>query len=391
MRDPILIAGGGAAGMAVALSLAKRGRPSIVFERPGSTNDIDRGDIIHLGSSLLLRAWGAWEYLEARSPTYFSQFKIIDGDGRRLLGVDVPSLAGDGRRLTALRHPEIVRGLRDAAQACGLVDLRRGEPVMELCTAGGRVTGVRTARGEYGAPLTVIATGTRSRLRDARFGRATVRDYGTSFYNARVKALPAYEGCGYYVVDRRGVLVLVTLPHDELRIGIQFRTAEAAQRPCRENFAERATRILRPLGQETLSLIDGHAYRLRGVLAERFAAPGAVLLGDAAHTVHPTGGQGMNLAFQDAEALTRRLVAGWDLESTDRAAAEYARERRAHARRVFRHAHAGGVLAGLSHPVATGLRRAGVRALDRATPVKHLVFRQFINAPSPARPGGDPS
>ena len=43
------------------------------------------------------------------------------------------------------------------------------------------------------------------------------------------------------------------------------------------------------------------------VHAERYAAPGLVLLGDAAHVVHPLAGQGVNLGLRDVMALVPAL------------------------------------------------------------------------------------
>ena len=95
--EPVAIVGGGAAGMAIALALARRGQPSRVFERAGSPNGIDRGDVIHHASLALLRHWRAWDHLKALSPIHFTGFRIIDGDGRLLLGADTRALFGDER------------------------------------------------------------------------------------------------------------------------------------------------------------------------------------------------------------------------------------------------------------------------------------------------------
>ncbi|MEV0679354.1 NAD(P)/FAD-dependent oxidoreductase [Actinosynnema sp. NPDC050436] len=380
-QEPIAVVGGGAAGIATALALAARGLPSRVFERAGSANEIDRGDIVHPGSVPLLHRWGAWDAVTAAGPLDFADFRVVDGDGSPLFTANTRSLLGRDCHLTALRHPDIVTALHAAAAGTGLVDFHGSEPVSELITERGRVTGVRTGGGaEYPAPVTVVATGTRSKLRAQHFGGHRSYDYGTSFFNARITALDAYRGCGYYVLDREGVLVMVALPGDEMRIGIQFDTAVRDDRPSAATFAAHARRILRPLRRYALDFIEGHTYRLEGVLADAWWRPGAVLAGDVAHTVHPTGGQGMNLAFGDAEALASR-VAALDLaagDAVDAACRDYAAHRRARVRAVFRRSHLGGRLATLRRPAAIAARRAVLRTADHLPPLKRAVIRRLV-------------
>lgn len=378
-REPVAIVGGGAGGLAAALALARRGIPARVFEGSANSKEIDRGDIIHAGSQRLLRAWGVWPAIESMTPLPFGNFRILDGDGRLLLDLDGRSLMGTGMTLNALRHAQIVHALRAAALDSPRIEVHDAEPVAELTVAAGRVTGVRTTRGDYPAPLTVLAAGTKSKLRDRHFGRPAEHDYDRSFFNARVRALPSYRDCGYYVLDARGILIMAPLPGGEQRIGLQFVTSDRQDRPSARNFADLAGRVFRPLRAESLSLVDGQVYRLRSLLAERWAVPGAVLLGDTAHTVHPTGGQGMNLAFGDAEALAQAIRCADSRETQDGAADRYAAARRAQIRRVHRRSHLGGLAAGLTRPAAVAARAQVVRLLDRVPSAKRQVFQRLVD------------
>src|SRR5205085_7959084 len=71
-------------------------------------------------------------------------------------------------------------------------------------------------------------------------------------------------------------------------------------------------------------------FPLRIIRVERSVAPGAALIGDAAHAVHPLAGQGVNLGFQDAKVLADELAARSPLERAGdaRVLRRYARARR---------------------------------------------------------------
>src|SRR5205814_2989210 len=76
---------------------------------------------------------------------------------------------------------------------------------------------------------------------------------------------------------------------------------------------------------------DAHVYRLARHVADRFWAPGAALVGDAAHATHPAGATGMSLAITGAARLADRLaphLAEAPDTELDRALADYDAERR---------------------------------------------------------------
>ena len=113
--------------------------------------------------------------------------------------------------------------------------------------------------------------------------------------------------------------------------------------------------------------------------ARRFVAPRIALVGDAAHGIHPIHAQGFNLAVRDvatlAEVLVEALRAGRDLGYRE-GLMRYDRLRRTDVRIVA------GMTDGLNSlfsndlAAAKVLRRLGLGALDRMSPLKDLVMRR---------------
>jgi 2-polyprenyl-6-methoxyphenol hydroxylase-like FAD-dependent oxidoreductase len=77
------------------------------------------GGLATVAAQRLLEQWGAWEFVEELNPWLFTRFQILNGDGRQLLHLDIATQLGTQYRTYALRHRDIVRALRHAAESSG--------------------------------------------------------------------------------------------------------------------------------------------------------------------------------------------------------------------------------------------------------------------------------
>lgn len=133
------------------------------------------------------------------------------------------------------------------------------------------------------------------------------------------------------------------------------------------------------LGTMTLAS-ERASWSLQMAQADRWCGPGWVLAGDAAHTVHPLAGQGLNLGLADVKALADVLREReyWRSVSDMKLLRRYERSRKA------------GVLAmraatdGLQQLFArsaqpwTLLRNWGMKGFEQSGPLKHWVARQAM-------------
>ncbi len=109
--------------------------------------------------------------------------------------------------------------------------------------------------------------------------------------------------------------------------------------------------------------------------AKRYGVPGAVLIGDALHPVSPAGGQGANMAINDAVALARLIIAG-----TPNLAQRYEAARRAQNDRGLRPTRlAAKVFAGVRYPALSALLGFVLPRLIKLPGVVPTILRTLAN------------
>ena len=117
--------------------------------------------------------------------------------------------------------------------------------------------------------------------------------------------------------------------------------------------------------------------------ADFLAAPRVLLLGDAARVVHPLAGLGVNLGFEDVQALADVFAAGGDVGAADWR--RFARRRRVRSLTVIQLMDALREVYGHPSPWLGWLRNTGVRWLDGAGAVKRQVIREAMGLGPVAR------
>ncbi|MDX1562905.1 MAG: FAD-dependent monooxygenase, partial [Gammaproteobacteria bacterium] len=124
------------------------------------------------------------------------------------------------------------------------------------------------------------------------------------------------------------------------------------------------------------------AFKLRLLHARRYVAAGIALVGDAAHTVHPLAGQGMNLGLRDAAKLAQLLVTAvrrGEYPGDESVLRRYERAQKAHNLGMQLAFDGLNRLFDASLPAwAVPLRSFGMAAVDRALPAKRLLMRRAL-------------
>jgi len=331
VSTPVVVVGAGVAGLSAALAVASLGVDVLVLESRRTNATVDRGDVLQPGIVPVLERIGAREAIDARDPLLFGWFRILDAGGRVQLCANTVERLGHGQFFRSLHHREILAGLEQAARSSGRVEIRIGDHVTGTLLRRGRVVGVRSVSGDHLATLTVVAAGGHAHFGDQIVGQARIQHYGSAFVNARVATDLGDRDAASYVLGPRGATVLVPLPGNEFRVGLQLREVDLRQLSMPGFFEAECASRYRPLADTAVAVLERpRTYRLGRTVRRRWAGQGIVVVGDAAHQVHPVGGQGMNLAIRDASCLAHILsqLSCWDDTGLDDVLQRYAATRR---------------------------------------------------------------
>ncbi|HEY4090261.1 MAG TPA: 2-octaprenyl-6-methoxyphenyl hydroxylase [Luteibacter sp.] len=381
--SPILIVGGGLVGASLAIALDTAGIPALLVEaaapRIGDQPSYDERNLALARATVNgLASIGVWDLAQARATpiTHIHTSRAGDFGSVRMdaatEGVDALGWTLPARELgeALLRRLDACRLLTRMAPA----RVERIEPV-----DGGWLATITGPEGttQVSTPLLVGADGTTSGIR-TQLGIGTQEyDYQQALFvstmtpeqDPRGRAFERFTDGGPVAVlplaERRiGVVLTVAAEQAEVVAGMDD-AAFAALAQAR--FGWRLGRLSRP-GKRV-------PYPIRRVAATSLAGSRAVLVGNAAQTVHPIGAQGFNLGLRDALTLAELVAAGSD-PGDAALLAEYVRRRTADREGTMAMSHGLVRLACLEQPFLGPLRSLAMLVLDRVPPLRQALTRR---------------
>lgn len=262
---------------------------------------------------------------------------------------------------------------------------------------GRRVTGLEEAGGgrsvllEDGrrltAPLVVAADGAQSPLREMAGIAVDARDTGHVAVVTTVRTQLGHGGVARQVFRDSGPLAFLplTIDGDAHYCSIVWSTTPEEAERLTGLDAKTLGQALEVAFEARLGAVEVVDRAVSVPLTQRHAQdyvqPGFALVGDAAHSIHPLAGQGVNLGLMDVAVLAEELVTarrrGIDL-GEPRMLARYARRRRGDNSAMLALMDGFRLLFGTRHPLVTLSRNLGLSGVDRLVPIKRLLMRQAI-------------
>ncbi|CAH0154917.1 2-octaprenylphenol hydroxylase [Pseudomonas sp. Bi70] len=345
MRADLIIVGAGMVGSALALALREQGLECLVLDGgPMTVEPFDasagyepRVSALSMASQRILERLGAWPGVLARRSCPYSEMHVWDGSGTG----NIHFSAGSVHALT-LGHIVENRVVQDAlverlhASGVGLLADARLERMRHsgddwlLTLADGR---------ELRTPLVIAADGANSAVRRLAGCETREWDYLHHAIVTSVRCAEAHQATAWQRFTDEGPLAFLPLGErdgehwcsivwsttPDHATGLMALDDQAFSTALGQAFEHRLGQVLHVDRRLCIPLRQRHA--------KRYVEPGLALIGDAAHTIHPLAGQGVNLGFLDAAVLAEVLAqaaARGERLADERVLSRYERRRMPH-------------------------------------------------------------
>lgn len=310
----ILIAGGGLVGAALAVALRDTGlkitvAEAVPFRTPGQPSYDDRSTALSYGSRRILETMGVWESLSADA----SPIRQVHVSQKRRLGITRLSAEEENQPALGYVVPNrtLGKGLMAALEESANIDLRAPARVAAIDANSGHVSLLQEdEQHDLRARMIVVADGAKSPLREMLGVNARHWNYGQTAIVCNVTPELPHKQVAYERFTPEGPLALLPLDRERMALVLvedNAIAADVAELDDEQFLARLAMRFGKRLGSFA-SVGKRSAYPLSLVTAAEQVKSRAVILGNAAHSLHPIAGQGFNLSLRDVATLADVII-----------------------------------------------------------------------------------
>jgi len=312
MNYDVIIVGGGLTGLSLAVALRRSRLTVAVVEgrvplRPPGWDA--RIYAVSPANARFLESIGIWTHLDATRIAPVRKMRVR-GDGNSELNFSAYD-SGVGELAWIVESSLLQAELWESAKRQGNIELCCPATPASLEIGDHAVTLELADRRTLTAKLLVAADGADSWTRTAAGIDVSFLPYDQAGVVANFAVARPHREVAYQWFRADGVLAYLPLPDNKISI-VWSTSAKHADELLALDAKEFCARVA-AAGEDALGALElvtpPAAFPLRLMRAPRTVAHRLVLIGDAAHTIHPLSGHGINLGFQDALSLSALLAA----------------------------------------------------------------------------------
>lgn len=387
----ILIVGGGMVGLTLALALRKQSSLTVAIADtlPMQTlkDEPDaRVSAINLASQQLFANLDVWSAISAQRNQAYQHMHVWDKAGYGKLDFD-HSMAETEQLGWIIENNIIRNALFEKAMQDDGITFFSEEKIQNIAMGDSEVFASFASQAPVTAKLLVGADGANSWVRQQMNMPMAFRDYDHHAVVATVRCPQGHQNTAWQVFLPTGPLAFLPLYDSNLCSIVWSTSPDEAKRISAlnaEDFAKELTAASDgKLGNITLES-ERFTFPLTMRLAHDFIKDRAVLVGDAAHTIHPLAGQGVNLGLLDAASLAQVLTQQANLCSAKEASATWVNNKTLKAYSRWRRSDAADMVAAMEgikqaftpqNDVVKFVRGVGMSLLDNISPLKRLLIQ----------------
>jgi 2-octaprenylphenol hydroxylase len=395
----VAIVGAGMVGASLACGLIDAGFNVALIESGELNSSQDwpleqvdaRVSALSLASENLLKNLQAWPIIEnmARLQAY-DAMHVWDACGTGKLHFTaaeqhLPYLGhiAENRTITSALHQLLEHKKYQLFEQAQVVDMSPEEVSPRTLTLG--------SGEQITATIVVGADGANSKIRQLAGLPTREWDYPHHALITRVKVTKSHQNAAWQRFTEDGILAFLPLLSaaeeglDKHYCSIVWSQpkaqAQAMQQLSESDFCMALTAAFEGRLGDVIASDKRHVIPLRQRHAKRYVQNGLVLVGDAAHTIHPLAGQGVNLGLLDVSALVDTLQQahqqGCDIASIG-VLEKYQSQRRNDNLRMMALMESFSRLFGNQHPMLSLLRNTGMNWVQKLNPIKQHLAQQAM-------------
>ncbi|MBO1281843.1 2-octaprenyl-6-methoxyphenyl hydroxylase [Acinetobacter nosocomialis] len=393
MQQQVIIVGGGMVGLSLSLMLAKANIAVKLLEAVKYPNYDDqnvapyhssfdaRNTALSRRSVQIYQKLGLWYALQQHATPILQVHITEQGSfGKARLVAEQEKVESFGQ---VIENAWLGRVLLTQVRQQPLIELIDGVQVTAL-TQDAEQVHIEAQRGDellkLESKLLIAADGRDSFCRQAVGVGVDVHDYDQVAIVTTVQTSKPHEQVGFERFSALGPLALLPLP-GEYRRSVVWPVKKGTEdewlgEENDQHFLDALQKTYGDRAGKFEKTGKRFSYPLSQVLAHKQAVGRVILMGNAAHTIHPVAGQGFNLCLRDADVLLRYLVnqlsTSDDIGNPDNLLA-YEQSRLSDQQRVIKFCDT--VVRGFSNqnPLLKLIRNTGLIAFDVIPGVKPLV------------------